>query len=45
MLTKRVEKHVGAIFMRLGINDEEDVSRRVVAVLMYLVARDDHPLR
>jgi DNA-binding NarL/FixJ family response regulator len=36
-LTKRaVEKHVGAIFMKLMLEDEEVVSRRVAAVLMYL---------
>jgi DNA-binding NarL/FixJ family response regulator len=37
VLSKRaVEKHVGAIFMKLGLDDEEVVSRRVKAVLMYL---------
>jgi DNA-binding NarL/FixJ family response regulator len=37
VLTKRaVEKHVGAIFLKLGLQDEEVVSRRVAAVLMYL---------
>jgi DNA-binding NarL/FixJ family response regulator len=36
-LTKRaVEKHVGSIFMKLMLDDEEIVSRRVAAVLMYL---------
>ena len=36
-LTKRaVEKHVGSIFMKLMLEDEEIVSRRVAAVLMYL---------
>ncbi len=36
-LTKRaVEKHVGSIFMKLMLKDEEIVSRRVAAVLMYL---------
>jgi DNA-binding NarL/FixJ family response regulator len=37
-LTKRaVEKHVGSIFMKLELSDEEDmVSRRVAAVLLYL---------
>jgi DNA-binding NarL/FixJ family response regulator len=45
VLTKRaVEKHVGAIFTRLAITDEEDVSRRVVAVLMYLSEHDDLPV-
>jgi DNA-binding NarL/FixJ family response regulator len=37
VLTKRaVEKHVGAIFAKLGLPDEDQVSRRVAAVLMYL---------
>ncbi|HYI22274.1 MAG TPA: response regulator transcription factor [Candidatus Limnocylindrales bacterium] len=36
-LTKRaVEKHVGSIFMKLMLEDESVVSRRVAAVLMYL---------
>ena len=40
VLSKRsVEKHVGAIFLRLGLNDEEVVSRRVAAVLMFLGER------
>ncbi|HEY7131373.1 MAG TPA: response regulator transcription factor [Candidatus Limnocylindrales bacterium] len=37
VLTKRaVEKHVGAIFQKLCLEDDEVVSRRVTAVLMYL---------
>jgi DNA-binding NarL/FixJ family response regulator len=35
-----VEKHVGAIFQKLGLLDESVVSRRVVATLMYLA--DEH---
>ena len=36
-LTKRaVEKHIGAIFARLQLEDESVISRRVAAVLMYL---------
>jgi DNA-binding NarL/FixJ family response regulator len=36
-LTKRaVEKHVGSIFMKLELADEEMVSRRVAAVLLFL---------
>ena len=31
-----VEKHVGAIFHKLGLPDEEQVSRRVAAVLVFL---------
>ncbi len=37
VLTKRaVEKHVGAIFLKLGLPGEDLVSRRVAAVLLYL---------
>jgi DNA-binding NarL/FixJ family response regulator len=40
-LTKRaVEKHINAIFLKLGLRDSEDVSRRVKATLMYLAADD-----
>jgi DNA-binding NarL/FixJ family response regulator len=36
-LTKRaVEKHINAIFMKLGLRDSDDVSRRVKATLMFL---------
>ena len=39
VLTKRaVEKHVGQIFQKLGLEDDEIVSRRVTAVLLYLTA-------
>jgi DNA-binding NarL/FixJ family response regulator len=37
VLTKRaVEKHVNSIFMKLGLGESEDVSRRVKATLMFL---------
>lgn len=37
VLTKRaVEKHVNSIFSKLGLPEDEDVSRRVKATLMYL---------
>jgi len=37
VLTKRaVEKHVNAIFMKLDLGSPEDVSRRVMAALMFL---------
>jgi DNA-binding NarL/FixJ family response regulator len=36
-LTKRaVEKHINAIFMKLGLNESADISRRVKAALIYL---------
>jgi DNA-binding NarL/FixJ family response regulator len=36
-LTKRaVEKHINAIFMKLGLSGAEDVSKRVKATLMFL---------
>ena len=39
VLTKRaVEKHVGQIFQKLGLEDDEVVSRRVTAVLLYLTS-------
>ena len=46
VLSKRaVEKHVGAIFLRLGLTDEEVVSRRVAAVLLYLGEHDQRLLQ
>ena len=37
VVTKRaVERHVNAIFLKLGLRDAEDVSRRVKAALAYL---------
>ena len=35
---RAVEKHVSEIFGRLGISGDADVSRRVVATLLYLDA-------
>src|SRR5262249_7033029 len=36
-VTKRaVERHINAIFLKLNLRDEENVSRRVKAVLLYL---------
>jgi DNA-binding NarL/FixJ family response regulator len=41
VLTKRaVEKHVGAIFQKLCLEDDGVVSRRVTAVLLYLAEAD-----
>jgi len=40
-VTKRaVEKHIHAIFLKLGIAHEQDVSQRVKAALIYLAERD-----
>jgi DNA-binding NarL/FixJ family response regulator len=37
VLTKRaVEKHINAIFLKLGLGDSEDVSKRVKAALLFL---------
>jgi DNA-binding NarL/FixJ family response regulator len=37
VVTKRaVERHINAIFLKLGLRDSEDVSRRVKAALLYL---------
>ena len=35
---RAVEKHIGAVFAKLGLVDERAVSRRVSAVLAYLEA-------
>jgi DNA-binding NarL/FixJ family response regulator len=41
-LTKRaVEKHINAIFLKLGLADAEDVSKRVKAALMLLAESHD----
>ncbi len=37
VLTKRaVEKHINSIFMKLGLADADDVSKRVKAALIFL---------
>jgi DNA-binding NarL/FixJ family response regulator len=42
VLTKRaVEKHINAIFLKLGLSHAEDVSRRVKAALIYLTEQQD----
>jgi DNA-binding NarL/FixJ family response regulator len=39
VLTKKaIERHIGAIFLKLGLPNEHMVSRRVTAVLLYLAA-------
>jgi DNA-binding NarL/FixJ family response regulator len=41
VLTKRaVEKHINAIFLKLGLGESLEVSRRVKATLIYLAAQD-----
>jgi DNA-binding NarL/FixJ family response regulator len=40
MLSERaVEKHIGSIFSKLGLSEEQDVNRRVKAVLLFLSDR------
>jgi DNA-binding NarL/FixJ family response regulator len=42
VLTKRaVEKHINAIFMKLGLASAEDVSKRVTATLLFLAQASD----
>lgn len=44
VLTKRaVEKHINAIFLKLGLSYEPDVSRRVMATLIHQAATRDEP--
>lgn len=38
MSDRAVEKHIGSLFQKLGLVDEHEVSRRVMAVLVYLEA-------
>jgi DNA-binding NarL/FixJ family response regulator len=42
VLTKRaVEKHINAIFTKLGLDNPDDISRRVKAALMFLATAQD----
>ena len=38
MSERAVEKHIGAVFQKLGLADEQEVNRRVMAVLAFLEA-------
>ncbi len=38
MSERAVEKHIGSVFQKLGLVDEGDVNRRVMAVLAFLDA-------
>jgi len=41
VLTKRaVEKHINSIFLKLGLTQTEDTSKRVKATLLFLADRD-----
>jgi DNA-binding NarL/FixJ family response regulator len=44
VLTKRaVEKHINSIFMKLGLVDAADVSKRVKAALVFLAETQSEP--
>ena len=43
MSERAVEKHIGAVFQKLGLADESQVNRRVMAVLAFLDARRRPP--
>jgi DNA-binding NarL/FixJ family response regulator len=45
MSERAVEKHVGSVFQKLGLVNEADVNRRVMAVLAYLKATGGAPAR
>jgi DNA-binding NarL/FixJ family response regulator len=43
MSERAVEKHIGSVFQKLGLVNESDVNRRVMAVLAYLKATGGAP--
>ena len=38
MSERAVEKHIGSVFQKLGLVDEGEINRRVMAVLTYVEA-------
>jgi hypothetical protein len=38
MSDRAVEKHIGSIFQKLGLVEEREVNRRIMAVLAFLEA-------
>jgi DNA-binding NarL/FixJ family response regulator len=38
MSERAVEKHIGSVFQKLGLSNESEVNRRVMAVLAFLEA-------
>lgn len=42
MSDRAVEKHIGSVFQKLGLVDEHEVNRRVMAVLTYLGANSSN---
>ena len=38
MSDRAVEKHIGSIFQKLGLAEEREVNRRIMAVLAFLEA-------
>jgi DNA-binding NarL/FixJ family response regulator len=38
---RAVEKHINALFAKLGLSDEPEIHRRVMAVLLYLAEQRD----
>ena len=43
MSERAVEKHIGAIFQKLGLSEERDLNRRVAAVITFLEAAGPAP--
>jgi DNA-binding NarL/FixJ family response regulator len=43
MSERAVEKHIGSVFQKLGLIEEGEINRRVVAVLRFLEATSGRP--